>query len=350
MLGCVCFKKTYHYLDYQTHFIVHMKNTGICLSVFLFGIFAIGLLGTNAAFGTHQIDRSATADMDDYFTINAEPMNESTILVTGHAPRTAMEPVEITVTAPNGNVVSVDQLTVDSDFNYMTKIKTSAKLWNVNGAYVITAHQGSSSLQNFVSTDVEVVNGFISNFNLNYQIDYGFVTYIESESNSNSLIISIDTEVYDKVSVIFAETKRDGVLTIELPRKVIDAKISGTTIDSQFVVFVDGVDTAYDETIASSVRTLTISFPYGSEEIKIMGTYVDPEFGVLSFGESGLMEVSQDVKVKETSVTGSELTSQDVKVKETSVTSSDTSFLVIFAVIAAITVAAVLIAFVKGIF
>ncbi len=120
MLGCVCFKKTYHYLDYQTHFIVHMKNTGISLSVFLFGVFTIGLLGTNAAFGTHQIDRSATADMDDYFTINAEPMNESTILVTGHAPRAAMEPVEITVTAPNGNVVSVDQLTVDSDFNYMS--------------------------------------------------------------------------------------------------------------------------------------------------------------------------------------------------------------------------------------
>jgi len=315
-----------------------MKNTGICLSVFLIGVFTIGLLGTNTAFGTHQIDRSATADISDWFTINADPVDESTILVTGHAPRTAMEPVKITVTAPNGKQVGVDSLVVDSDLNYMTKIKTNAKSWNVNGVYVITAMQGPANNNNMVSTNVEVVNGLISNFNLNYQIDNGFVSYIESESNSNSLIISIDTEVYDKDSVIFGETKRDGVLTVELPRKVIDAKISGTEFDSQFVVLVDGVDTAYEEVIASSVRTLTISFPYGSEEIKITGSYADPEFGVLSFGESGF------------NPTISEPTSQDVKVKETSVTSSGTSFLTMFAVIAAVSVGAVLIAFLKGIF
>jgi len=302
---------------------------------------------TNSAFGTHLIDGSGSADIGDMFTINAEPVDDSTILVTGHAPRTAMEPVEITVTAPNGNLVGIDQLVVDSDFNYMTKIKTSAKLWNVNGAYVITASQGPSMLNNFVSTDVHVVNGLISNFNLNYQIDGGFVSYIESESNSNSLIISIDTEVYDEVSEIFGKTKRESVLIIELPRKVIDAKIRGTEIDNQFVVFVDGVDTAYEEVIASSVRTLTISFPYGSEEIKITGSYADPEFGVSSF--SGL-SLNPTISEPKHDFTPLESVSQDVKVKETSVTSSVGSFLTIFGVISAITVGAVLIAFHKRIF
>ncbi len=302
---------------------------------------------TNSAFGTHLIDGSGSADIGDMFTINAEPVDDSTILVTGHAPRTAMEPVEITVTAPNGNLVGIDQLVVDSDFNYMTKIKTSAKLWNVNGAYVITASQGPSMLNNFVSTDVHVVNGLVSNFNLNYQIDGGFVSYIESESNSNSLIISIDTEVYDEVSEIFGKTKRESVLIIELPRKVIDAKIRGTEIDNQFVVFVDGVDTAYEEVIASSVRTLTISFPYGSEEIKITGSYADPEFGVSSF--SGL-SLNPTISEPKHDFTPLESVSQDVKVKETSVTSSVGSFLTIFGVISAITVGAVLIAFHKRIF
>ncbi len=304
---------------------------------------------TNSAFGTHMIDGLGSAYIGDRFTINAESMDESTILITGHAPRTAMEPVDITVTAPNGNLVSVDQLVVDSDFNYMTKIKTSSKLWNANGAYVITAHQGPSELNNFVSTNIEIVNGLISNFNLNYQIDGGFVSYVESESNSNSLIISIDTEVYDEVSEIFGETKRDGVLTIELPRKVIDAKISGTEIDSQFVVLVDGTNNPYEEVISSSVRTLTISFPYGTEEIKITGSYADPEFGVSSFSELSFSEPSLNPTISEP-VTSSELTSQDVKVKETSVTSSDTSFLTIFGAIAAVTVGAVLIAYLKGIF
>ena len=304
---------------------------------------------TNSAFGTHMIDGLGSVYNGDRFTINAESMDESTILITGHAPRTAMEPVDITVTAPNGNLVSVDQLVVDSDFNYMTKIKTSSKLWNANGAYVITAQQGPSMLNNFVSTSVVIVNGLISNFNLNYQIDGGFVSYIESESNSNSLIISIDTEVYDEVSEIFGETKRDGVLTIELPRKVIDAKISGTEIDSQFVVLVDGTNNPYEEVISSSVRTLTISFPYGTEEIKITGSYADPEFGVSSFSELSFSEPSLNPTISEP-VTSSELTSQDVKVKETSVTSSDTSFLTIFGAIAAVTVGAVLIAYLKGIF
>jgi len=304
---------------------------------------------TNSAFGTHMIDGLGSTYIGDRFTINAESMDESTILITGHAPRTAMEPVDITVTAPNGNLVSVDQLVVDSDFNYMTKIKTSSKLWNANGAYVITAHQGPSELNNFVSTNIEIVNGLISNFNLNYQIDGGFVSYVESESNSNSLIISIDTEVYDEVSEIFGETKRDGVLTIELPRKVIDAKISGTEIDSQFVVLVDGTNNPYEEVISSSVRTLTISFPYGTEEIKITGSYADPEFGVSSFSELSFSEPSLNPTISEP-VTSSELTSQDVKVKETSVTSSDTSFLTIFGAIAAVTVGAVLIAYLKGIF
>jgi len=292
-----------------------------------------------------MIDRSVSAEMEDWFTINAELVDESTILVTGHAPRTAMEPVDITVTAPNGNVVGVEQLTVDSDFNYMTKIKTSGKLWSVNGAYVITAHQGPSLLSNFVSTNVEIVNGLTSNFNLNYQIDRGFVSYLEIESNSNSLIISIDTEVYDAIS-------KKGVLTIELPRKVIDAKIMGTELDGQFVVFVDGVETAYDEAIASSVRTLTISFPDGSEEIKITGSYADPEFGVSSFSGQSFSEPSLNPTISEPShdFTPLESASQDAKIKDTSVTSSDSSFLIIFAVIAAVTVGAVLIAYIKGIF
>ena len=315
-------------------YIIHKHKTTKLLMIAI-TTFAL-LWTTNSAFGTHMINSSVSADIGDRFTINAEPMDESTILVTGHAPRTAMEPVQITVTAPNGNLVSVDQLVVDSDFNYMTKIKTSSKLWNVNGAYVITAYQGPSIIQNFVSTNVQVVNGLISNFNLNYQIDGGFVSYIESESNSNSLIISIDTE-------IFGETKRDGVLTIELPRKVIDIKIRGTDLDSQFVVLVDGVDTAYEEAIASSVRTLTIPFPYGSEEIKITGPYADPEFGGSSFSELSLNPIISEPKHDFTPI---ESVSQDVKIKETSVT----SFLTIFGVIAAVPVGAVIIAFYKRIF
>jgi len=231
-----------------------------------------------------------SADVEDGFSINAEPLDKSTILVTGHAPRITMEPVQITITAPNGNLVGIDQLTVDSDFNYMTEIKTSAKSWSVNGAYMITAYQSPGGLHRIlVSTTIEIVDGLIADFKLDYQIDGGFVSYIEVEPNSNSLIISIDTKIYDDTSGIFYATEAGGVLTIELPRKVIDAKIMDTDLDDHLIVFVDGVNTPFEEVISSSVRSLTIPFPSGSEEIKITGTHVDPGFAIYIVPEFGIL-------------------------------------------------------------
>lgn len=218
----------------------------------------------------------------DEFSIIAEPLDKITILVAGHAPRAALEPILITIKAPNGNLVGFDQLIVDSDFNYITKIKTNAKSWNVNGAYVITAHQGPAESNNFVSTDIEIVDGLIADFKIDYQIDGGFVSYIEVEPNSNSLIISINTNIYD-------DTSEGRVLTIELPRKVIEAKIMDTDIDDQLVVFVDGVNTQFEVVVSSSVRSLTIPFISGSEEIKVTGTYVDPGFAISIIPEFGIL-------------------------------------------------------------
>ncbi|MGQ0375985.1 MAG: hypothetical protein ACT4OW_00565 [Nitrososphaerota archaeon] len=251
-----------------------------------------------AAFGTHLMQVTGP-DLSDRFTINIEPLDKSTILVSGHAPRTAMEPVIIKVSAPNGNIVSIDQLTVDSDFNYMTKIKTG-KLWKTDGAYVITAYQappsshtenniGTGLLQNSVSTSIEVVNGMLTAFNLNYEIHGGFVSNIQVDPTLNSLIISIDTQIYnDDLEVATGEIK-GGVLTINLPRIVIDAKQPNTDHDDKFIVKVDGVDTTYDESPSLTMRILEIPFPNGSEEITITGTYVNPESGLAIIPEFGLL-------------------------------------------------------------
>ncbi|MCH8915815.1 MAG: hypothetical protein IIA82_08250 [Thaumarchaeota archaeon] len=253
----------------------------IVLGIFILIMLTVMYTSTDSVYAIH-LTPELSSEFGDVFTINAEPLDESTILLTGHAPRAAREPVEIKVTAPNGNLVSIDQLTVDSNFNYMTEIKTSAKSWNVNGAYVITAHQGPGWLHNFVSTNVEVVGGLLADFKLDYQIVGGFVSYIEVEPNSNSLIISINTNIYD-------DTSEGRVLTIELPRKVIEAKIMDTDIDDQLVVFVDGVNTQFEVVVSSSVRSLTIPFISGSEEIKVTGTYVDPGFAISIIPEFGIL-------------------------------------------------------------
>jgi len=115
----------------------------IILSIFVLSVLLVMYTATDFAYGIHAADGPFTVVEDlEKFTINAQLIDESTINVVGYAPRTADEPVEITVTAPNGNIVGVDQLTADSNNHYMGKIKINPELWNVNGAYLITAHQG----------------------------------------------------------------------------------------------------------------------------------------------------------------------------------------------------------------
>ena len=268
----------------------------VILGIFVLSVLVVMYTTTDLALASPTMrEESVSVNMETVFTLNAEPLDKTTILITGHAPRAAMEPVELTVTAPNGNMVTIDQASIDSNFNYMTEIKINPELWNVNGAYVITAHQGPGWLHNFVSTNVEVVDGLIANFKINYQVDYGYVTYIQNEPDSNSLIVSINTVVHDVGTEIFRGAPRDGTLTIELPREVIDAKIMNTHVDDKFVVLVDGEDTQYEETIASSMRTLTIPFPYGSNEIKIMGTSVDPTGFFTAVPKSGFFTVPEFV-------------------------------------------------------
>ena len=67
--------------------------------------------------------------------------------------------ITLIVTAPNGNIISVDQLT-PSDGNYSTSFGTGGDQYKQDGMYKISAKQGDASMYN-VSTEVEVVDGHV---------------------------------------------------------------------------------------------------------------------------------------------------------------------------------------------
>ena len=50
--------------------------------------------------------------------------------------------ITLKVTAPNGNVVSVSQIS-PSGGSFMTTIETGGALWSQDGMYTISAHQGA---------------------------------------------------------------------------------------------------------------------------------------------------------------------------------------------------------------
>jgi len=91
-------------------------------------------------------------------TLTASGIEGSTTIdVSGTTDRSAE--ITITVIAPNGNKVSVDQIT-PSGGSFMTTIETGGALWSQDGMYTISAFQGTASNYQ-TSAEIEIVDGHV---------------------------------------------------------------------------------------------------------------------------------------------------------------------------------------------
>jgi predicted secreted protein with PEFG-CTERM motif len=131
--------------------------------------------------------------------------------------------------------------------------------------------------------------------NASYQIRY----QISGDNQLNEMWVQRDN------ITLAAEIRAlsDGVLTIELPRDVIDSK-KQSNMDDVYAVFIDGQLVPYDEIMNTThARILSIQFGNGSEQIEITGTHIVPEFGplaalVLAISIAGVVVVTRIKKVK----------------------------------------------------
>jgi len=91
-------------------------------------------------------------------TITAGGMEGSTTIdVSGTTDRSG--DITLTVTAPNGNIVTVSQIS-PSGGSFATTITTGGALWSQDGMYTIKAVQGAASNYQ-VSAEVEVIDGHV---------------------------------------------------------------------------------------------------------------------------------------------------------------------------------------------
>ena len=98
----------------------------------------------------HSEDAPTTPSLKK-LTISASGMEGSTTInVSGTTDKSDV--IIIKVTAPNGNLVSIDQIT-PSDGSYYTTIETGGALWSQDGMYTIKARQGPT---NFNTSAVNV--------------------------------------------------------------------------------------------------------------------------------------------------------------------------------------------------
>ena len=246
------------------------------LTVFALSAILIASIGLAPAFGQSSIVLA---------TDKASYSEGDTILVTGEVSQLlGGYALSLTVIAPNGNIVVIDQLTVGSDKKISTSFAAGGSLMKVEGTYTITVQYGdnknNSATTSFefggVTEPVDQITSTVTDTTVSvgegsdlvgYEITGGKLLSIMPDVDSNSLIISIDAT-------------DDGSLTLTIPRSVMDATINGG--DDDFFVLVDGEEVDFDEITTSTDRTLTIAFPAGAEEIEIIGTFVVPEFGTIA--------------------------------------------------------------------
>ena len=92
------------------------------------------------------------------FTITAGGMEGSTTIdVSGTTDRSG--DITLTVTAPNGNIVTVSQIS-PSGGSFATTIETGGPMWSQDGMYTIKAVQGAASSHQ-KTAQVEVIDGHV---------------------------------------------------------------------------------------------------------------------------------------------------------------------------------------------
>ena len=103
---------------------------------------------------------SSSTESASGLSISANAVEGSdTIEITGETSKTNQD-VTFTVTSPNGNLVSVDQVSPESSGDFATDILVGGPLWSQDGAYTVTAQQGNDSMFTD-SVEVEVADGLV---------------------------------------------------------------------------------------------------------------------------------------------------------------------------------------------
>ena len=201
--------------------------------------------------------------------------HESTIRVDGQVANIrAGTPVTLTVTSPTNNIVTIAQISVDTDGTFSTILSTAGNLWKYDGVYTIRVQYGGEAVNNKVL--VELTGGIpyestiseptircgaselsVTGACVPFSISGATATGAWFSSETNSLTVKISS--FD-----------DGTLTVDP---------SSDAIRGIFMILVDGQE--WDD-VDINGNEVTVMFPAGTEEIEIIGTFAIPEFGTIA--------------------------------------------------------------------
>ena len=90
--------------------------------------------------------------------ISAEALEGSDVITITGSAVTRDTDITFSIHSPSGNLVSVEQVTPNTNGQFTVEIKTGGPLWTEDGVYTVTANQGIAS-EFEDSIDVEIIEG-----------------------------------------------------------------------------------------------------------------------------------------------------------------------------------------------
>lgn len=202
-----------------------------------------------------------------------------TIVVSGTVSTVIGETPVIIQLFTEGNLVDIAQIVVAHDGSFTKTFLAEGTLWKKSGEYTVIASYQEYKVESEFSytpksesiettTNFEVNAGSHGTFDVEYTIKGGTIKDIVVDEDNFGIVVRIDST-------------DEGTISLDLPRAFIGAEKQDGK-DDTFIILIDGSEIAYQESVVhSESRVITINFEEGDSDIKIIGTYVVPEFGTI---------------------------------------------------------------------
>jgi len=177
--------------------------------------------------------------------------------------------IGLTVTGPPpfNNIVKIDQISVSSDRTFETTIATGGDLWKYDGTYTIKVTYGTQEV--YDRAYVQLSGGIV-----------GVSECPSNELSASGQCVPFSITGATVSSAMFSSASKSLIINISsFDEGMITVEPSTDAIKGIFMVLVDGEE--WDDVIIEG-NVVTVSFPAGTEEIEIIGTFAIPEFGAIA--------------------------------------------------------------------
>ena len=185
------------------------------------------------------------------------------------------------------SLIAVDQVEIALDGTFATDFRAKGNFWKEDGTYIVRAFYTPEKIAEKTFQFFKKLSGGTSSlfpvdipnsgsFELGYSIIGGEVRDIILNQDNYSLLIEINAD-------------SNGNIVLKLPRENIESK-TNDGMDEIFIILIsktgldseDFVEVQFEEIeTGPDFRTVRIQFEEDDRWIKIVGTYVIPEFGTI---------------------------------------------------------------------